>query len=162
MTDSSEWQAIGNQRVRVEGDTVFSRWSGSPSMAEIQGYHAVLERVLAEAGKVYCLIDMRNSERPSPEARQWMTGWARRFQVTALAGFGANFAMRTVATLMSRAVRFFKSDMPVMEFFETEAEARVYLAAERARIAAKKGSAGPRSARRPPRSNPDPQKGSTG
>ena len=34
--------------------------------------------------------------------------------------------------------------------------------AERARIAAKKGSAGPRSARRPPRSNPDPQKGSTG
>ena len=91
-----------------------------------------------------------------------MTEWSRRFHVNAVAGFGASFAVRVAVTLMMRAVRFFKSDMPVMEFFETEAEARVYLAAERARIAAKKGSAGPRSARRPPRSNPDPQKGSTG
>ena len=137
MTDSSEWQAIGNQRVRVEGDTVFSRWSGSPSMAEIQGYHAVLERVIAEKGRVFCLIDMANTHHPPPEARQWLTEWSRRFHIDAIAGFRASFAVRVASTLILRAIRFFKGSALIMEFFETEAEARAFLAAERARLAAR-------------------------
>ena len=132
-TESSEWQAVGNHKVRVEGDIVFSRWQGVGSLAEIQAYHAIVERVIAERGQVYCLIDMSNTGRPTPEARQWMTEWSRRFHVNAVAGFGASFAVRVAVTLMMRAVRFFKGSEFLTEFFETEAEARAFLAAERAR-----------------------------
>jgi hypothetical protein len=137
MTDPSEWQAIGNHKVRVEDDLVFSCWASPGTLAEIQAYHGILERVIAEKGRVFCLIDMANTHHPPPEARQWLTEWSRRFHIDAIAGFRASFAVRVASTLILRAIRFFKGSALIMEFFETEAEARAFLAAERARLAAR-------------------------
>ena len=149
MNDPGAWQSIGNHKLRVEGDIVFSVWDGPSTLAEVQALHAIYERVIAERGRVYCLVDMTNSQRPPPEARQWATEWGRRFHIDAIAGFGASFPLRVASKLLLRAIRFFKGSEFTMEFFETEAEARAFLATERARLAAMGGAAGPRSARRP-------------
>jgi hypothetical protein len=132
MTVPSEWQFFGKHKARVEGDIVYSVWDGPTSLAEVQAHHAVVERVLAERGQVYSLVDVRSSQSPSPEVRQWLAEQSKGYKVAAFALFGASFTMRTLATLMWRAGRILTRDETEIGFFETEAEARAFLAAARA------------------------------
>jgi hypothetical protein len=146
MTVPGEWQPIGdNHKVRVEGDLVYSVWNGPSTLEEVQAYHAIMERVIAEHGRVFCLIDMRKAHRPPPEARKWITEWSQRFRVTAVACFGTSFTVRTFANLLVRAIRLVKGPEGVIAFFDTEAQARAFLRGERARPSAHEASpmAGP-------------------
>lgn len=133
MTDPGEWHRIGNHRIRVEGDLVFSVWDGPSTLEEIQAYHAINERVIAEHGRLFSLIDMRKAHRPPPEARKWITEWSSRFHINAVACFGTSFTVRTFANLLVRAIRLIKGPEGVIAFFDTEAQARAFLDAERAR-----------------------------
>jgi hypothetical protein len=133
MTDASEWQSIGKHRFRVEGDLIYSVWDGPSTLAEIQAANAMIERVIAEHGRAFCLHDMRKAHRPPPDARQWLTEWSARVKVAAVACFGTSFTVRTFATLLVRAIRFLKGPEGILEFFETEAQARAFINAERAR-----------------------------
>lgn len=137
MTSPGEWQFIGNHKIRVEGDIVNSVWDGPSTLAEIQAYHVVLERVIAERGRAFTLIDMRKAHRPPPDGREWITTWSESHELAAVACFGASFTVRTFATLLLRAIRLVKRPGGVMAFFETEAQARAFLAAERARLEAR-------------------------
>lgn len=79
---------------------------------------------------------MRKGHRPPPDARQWITEWRDRYQLTAVACFGASFTVRTFASLLVRAIHLIKkSPGGVMGFFDTEAQARAFLDAQRARRA---------------------------
>jgi hypothetical protein len=135
MTGAGELIRIGNHEVRVEGDIVFTRWDGPATLDEIKAHHAVMERVIAEKGRVFNLIDMRGAHQPPPEARRWMAEWSTRFRVNAVAGFGASFAMRTISMLLVRAIRILRgSEGGPIVFVATEAEARAFLKSERARL----------------------------
>jgi hypothetical protein len=145
MTDPGEWQRIGNHKFLVEGDIVYSVWDGPSTLAEVQAFHGLFERVLAEHGRAFSLIDMRKAHSPTPDTRQWLTEWSERYQIAAVACFGASFTVRTIATLLVRAIRLLrKGPGGVMGFFETEASARAFLNAERARLEARQS--------RPPKS----------
>ena len=134
MSDPGAWRSFGNHKLRVEGDIVFSVWDGPSTLAEVQALHAIYERVIAECGRAYSLIDLRRAQNPPPDARRWINDWSERYQLAAVACFGASFTVRTVATLLVRAIRLVRGPVGgTMDFFETEAQARAFLASQRTR-----------------------------
>jgi hypothetical protein len=134
MSDPGAWRSLGNHKVRVEGDIVFSVWDGPSTLAEVQALHAIYERVIAERGRAYSLIDLRKAHTPPPDTRRWINDWSERYQLAAVACFGASFTVRTVSTLLVRAIRLVRGPIGGrVEFFETEAQARAFLASQRSR-----------------------------
>jgi hypothetical protein len=131
--------AIGTHRVRVEGDTVLTRYIGVPELADVRRIHAHFDRVLAEHGRLFLINDMHRTGIPATATRKWIAEWARNNPVAGLANFGASLPVRALQALILRATALFGAHQPVHPLhFAGEAEAFAWVAARRRQLDAKR------------------------
>ncbi len=123
---------IGTHRLHIEGDTVLTRWIGTPSLDDVRQIHEQIERVIAEHGRVFLMNDMRQSGIPSAQTRQWIAKCALNLPVTGIVNFGASLPIRVLQTLILRASALLGSQ-PSLELVHcgSEAEAFAWVAARR-------------------------------
>ncbi|WP_437314795.1 STAS/SEC14 domain-containing protein [Sorangium sp. So ce385] len=87
---------------------------------------------LSDSGReVLVLSDTRRIGTISPSARKVMASEMRAVRFDAIALFGASFAVRVVSTLAAKSVQILTQQSYPVQFFETEAEARAWLLAQR-------------------------------
>lgn len=124
MTD---WAYVGKHKVRIEGDIFVSINDGPVSLVELKTITGQLRQAVEGNGVRFFMMNLTRADAPSPEARRWMT--QNPYQgVQAVAGYGANRALRFLSDLMRRAMDLLNSTNRRAPFrlFETEAEVLAY------------------------------------
>ncbi|HEY0138691.1 MAG TPA: hypothetical protein VGB85_31620 [Nannocystis sp.] len=123
---------IGPHRLRVEGDTVLTRYIGVPELEHVQEIHRHFERVFAEHGRLFIINDMHHTGVPATATRKWISEWARAHPITGHVSFGASLPIRLLQALVMRASALFsKQPLTAAEHVDGEAEAFAWVAARR-------------------------------
>ncbi len=122
--------------VRIEGDVVFVRVTGSLTLADFMTISNLYRQVQGEHGRLFALFDATRMDGIDREARRDL---GNKKQLTDIlpavtAIFGASFAVRTIGNMIDRARTGLGRTTTVRRFFDTEAQARTYVAQERARL----------------------------
>lgn len=81
--------------------------------------------------RVYVLRDARRGGTLSAATRMYVAQHVDVRRIAAMVTYGSSFQSRTVATMLNKAMRRLHSETGVAVFFETEAEARAWIAADR-------------------------------
>ena len=128
----SNEEAISSHRVRVEGDTVLTRYVGVPEREHVMAIHERFDRVLAEHGRLFVINDMSRSGIPTAEARRWISEWARAHQIDAIVNFGASLPIRMLQSLILNAAALLGTQPSVKTTnCANETEAFAWIAANR-------------------------------
>lgn len=135
MTDAQRIFPIGPHRVELDASGVASLiWHGDVTPEHMRDAMAVLVSC-AEGRPLFVLNDLRGLKEFEAGARKAAAKEARTGVVTAVACFGASFHVRVLLSMVIKAIYLFapsRAGSALVEFFETEAEARAWLAEKRA------------------------------
>lgn len=102
---------------------------GSISPEDIREVFTERARLVAGCPHIYMLIDLSRVTSVSPAARKAVGDRSGGIPVRATAIFGAPFAIRALAALVSRGVQIIKGTRDtLLSFSTTEAEGRAWLA----------------------------------
>ncbi len=94
---------------------------------------------LSDSGReVLVLCDTHRTGTISPSARKVMANEMRAVRFDAIAIFGASFAVRVISTLAAKSVQILTQQSYPVHFFDTEAEARAWLLAQRHAVRARR------------------------
>jgi SpoIIAA-like len=127
-----EFRPLGGHEVKIERDLVFLRIKGVVTLADMMKFLQVQAEVKREHGAVYVLYDSRENTGLDPAARKYATEQGSdEYRVNAAASFGAPFTMRIVVNMLNRAHDMLRREGARVQLFDTEAEARKYLADHR-------------------------------
>jgi hypothetical protein len=123
---------VGPHLVRVDGDTVLTRWIGAPELEHVRCIHQQFEEVLVAHGRLFVINDMRQSGLPSAQARKWIAEWGATHPVAAVVNIGASLPVRALQSLLIRAAGLL-GKKPSIEVVHcrSEAEALAWLDARR-------------------------------
>ena len=107
-------------------------YDGTVDGAMVNALYAQTRRFLLLQPRVFMLVDLTRLSRISAEARKLSAEGSKGLNLRGVAIVGASPLMRVVAGLVSRAVELMgnRADNPT-RFFETEREARAWIAARR-------------------------------
>jgi hypothetical protein len=120
-----------------EGDTVVLIINGIVDGEHLEVTHPRSVAAARQYGYAMTLIDARKATAMSASARRTAAALNRSDPIlSASAIFGANLLTRTLATLLWRAVALLTAQKSDLAFFETEAEARAWLAQQRPKLRA--------------------------
>ena len=120
----------------VDGDWVELELVGSIGLADSTPIHDRLAQILADhGGRAFLLADITRLAGLQPDVRRQMATWNREHRLSATAVFGGSFTVRTIVTLVLKAIRFRDRDAMEVYFAKEEHEARRWLAARRAKQA---------------------------
>lgn len=133
VTDPSSSETI---RLTREGDLVHLQVRGPLDLEQTNVMLEQVARVLREVGRAYLLADMSQLEGILPEARRAVSEFNKTHRVTGCALYGANFATRTLTSLLYQAVRLVGNKHFELEFARDEAAGRRWIDAHRARCSA--------------------------
>lgn len=126
----------GSHTVRVEGDIVFVKRSGETDLIHARAMCEAMSEVLKKYRRGFRLFDLNAAGGFGHDARAWVGEWEKKHQVTALAGFGGSLEIRSMTKLIASAVRTYPGrEAFKAAFYDTEAEARAWLEAERRGLA---------------------------
>jgi hypothetical protein len=115
-----------------EQDVVVARIRGPYDTAVAHYLESIYIDQVNRFGYRLALLYAHETTTITPEARRLMSEWnATRKDPSAGAVIGASFAAKTVANLMSRAVALITRAPAPLNFFDTEAEARYWIDAQR-------------------------------
>lgn len=121
--------------VQVEGDLVVVRTSGTIDESVARYIGALHDELAVSIGYALELQYCHESTTLTHEARHSYFKWNRKRQFPgAVAVVGASFATKTMAMLLTRAVKLAVVAHTEMKFFDTEAEARAWLDEQRTLI----------------------------
>lgn len=81
--------------------------------------------------RVYILRDARKGGLVTPEARAYIATQVDVTRIASMVTYGSSFQTRTVSTMLAKAVQRLKPEAATPQFFETETEARAFIAAHR-------------------------------
>jgi hypothetical protein len=126
-------------RLEVSGDTIMIRAEHELTVEDAERSHEVAQRVFAEHGYLYQIIDAARGRTPSPEVRRRMAEISREID-GAVVIINAGAIMRATATLILGALRYFSGRERPIAFVKDEAEARAWIANHRAERARRKSS----------------------
>lgn len=79
-------------------------------------------------GNVYVLRNGRRGGQTTLETRAYMARAARIERLRAVVSYGTSFYARTLVDMSNRAIRALRHEGPELAFFETEEEARIWIA----------------------------------
>jgi len=123
--------------VSMEDDLLLLRFRCDYDAAVVTYLRAIRATFAERYAYRLILFDVRGAGTVTPEARRMMLAWNKEHSApNAIAIVGANFAMRTVANLVLSAIRTLTKQELGFSFFETEPEARTWLAAQRSKLVA--------------------------
>ncbi|HRI67180.1 MAG TPA: STAS/SEC14 domain-containing protein [Polyangium sp.] len=136
MADSDFASPTATLRVRIEENMVFIRVAGSMTLADFMALSEIYQQLRRERGRFFALFDATRMDGIDREARRAL---GNKKQLTDIlpavtAIFGASFAVRTIGNMIDRARTGLGRTTTVRRFFDTEAQARAYIAQERARL----------------------------
>lgn len=129
---ASEPLRFGPHTLRREADILVLRMNGPFTLEDATQFYAFVEQVHAEHGRCFLLADVAALDNIEMEARRYV---ARRAEghIEAVAAYGANPVIRTVAELLFSAIRLMrKRTSAQLAFVKDEAEGRRWLAERRA------------------------------
>ncbi|WP_438015355.1 STAS/SEC14 domain-containing protein [Sorangium sp. So ce315] len=92
---------------------------------------AACRRINDSGRDVLMLCDSRHMGTVPAPTRKAMADGFRPVRFIAIAVFGASFTVRVISTLAIKSIQILNRQAYPVEFFETEAEARAWLAAQR-------------------------------
>lgn len=132
------WQSIGPHRYYAHGDVVFFECQGALNRPGIVHMLDLVERLQAELGRVYLIIDASAAQPLLPEARQYALEWHRTHRTRGFAVlFGANVLVRAGVALVNAATRLLvRRDVVAEAFVKTEAEAWALICSDREKLLA--------------------------
>lgn len=129
----SDWYQQGKHWLRRDGDAVFWRVLGDIDLDEMHGYLLLGERVIAEHGRTFLLMDTAHARSVSAEARRFQAEWLRTHDAsrgrTVL--YGASVMLRALMLLIVRTSQIFAKQTPRIDVVASEREALAWLAAQR-------------------------------
>ncbi len=132
----SEDTPVGPHFIRDEGDIFVWILHGTVEVEHVQVTYQRSVDLARQYGYCLNLFDSRHGGSVSAEARRVSGELSRRSPlISATAIFGANLLMRTLTTLLWRAVAMLTHQKTDLEFFATEPEARAWLALQRPKLA---------------------------
>ncbi|MCY1072084.1 STAS/SEC14 domain-containing protein [Nannocystis sp. RBIL2] len=123
----------GTVRLTREGDVVHLQICGSLDLEQTRQMLDRVGQVSREMGRAYLLADLTQLVSIPHDSRRAIGVWSKTHHATAAALYGANFAMRTVTSLLFQAVRLIGNKHFELEFARDEATARRWIDAHRAR-----------------------------
>jgi hypothetical protein len=126
-----ETHQVGVNTVYVDGDLVHTVCNGETTLAMVQEYFPLVERVLAEKGRVFLLADASKTIAISSEARRYITEWSKTHRLTAVANVVTSPVARAMMTMVTRAMNLLGQPSPRTVFVSTLAEAQAFVAAQR-------------------------------
>lgn len=134
---------IGTHWVRIDGDTVFTRWIGTPELEDIIKLDAQFRLVASQHEWVFLIHDMSRSGLPSRETRRWIANWLVEHPLAGIVSFGASLPVRVLQSLLSRGASLLgrKPTVPSAQV-ESEAEAFAWVAARRRQLTQQPGQPG--------------------
>lgn len=127
-------------RLTREGDIVHLQICGPLDLGRATQMLELVGQVQRETGRAYLLADLTQLEGIPADARRAIGEWSKTNIATAAALYGANFAARTLTSLLYQAVRIVGNKQFELEFARDEAAGRRWLDAHRA----SHGGEGPR------------------
>src|SRR3954464_10818080 len=99
---------VGTHTVQIEGEVLVSRIRGTFTVADAAAYFVLVDRVLAEHGRYFMLMDMSQADAVPAETRRLAAAYGRLPPAGGMAIWGSSVAIRTVFTLVARGVALFR------------------------------------------------------
>jgi hypothetical protein len=136
MSDPPPVLHVGSHRVRFEPpDLVCVSWEGAVMPAHITALYDAMETFAAGRPRLLMLHDLRRSGSLDRETRRLTIEDPRARLIAAHANVGGSFPLRVLATMLWKAMHAISGGHQARAgFFDSEAEARAWLLAERARL----------------------------
>lgn len=128
---------IGPHPVEREGDILVVHWLGKATLGSVTQVYERIEQLIAEQGYALVLYDMRQTEQPNSDTRQWIGRWARKQEpgTLAVAAYGMSAPLRAMMHLVYHAIEIFQGTQAMRrQLFGEEVQARSWLAVQRAQI----------------------------
>ncbi len=130
---------IGPHLVEIEDDVFIVHWrDNNPELGPLVQVYDRLAQFITERGYALALFDLRLAGIPSSELRRFVAQWARQREpdTWAIASYGTSTPLWALMVLVNRALALFQGPGPALAgLFKRESDARVWLAAQRARLA---------------------------
>lgn len=123
----AEWGYVGKHRVRIDGDVFVTINEGPVALKEMCAIMDQIKHAVDHDGVRFLLMNLARAEAPTPDTRRWMT--KNPYQgISAVAGYGANRALRFMSDLMRKAMDLLNphNQRTPFRLFDTETEARAY------------------------------------
>jgi hypothetical protein len=116
---------FGAHSIRKQDDLLTMTIGREISLDDIKQLIAACDEAVALYGRFGVIADVRALHSIAPEARRFAGGWSNVEQGYGVAVFGASLPMRTLISLLSRAMELFMRRRHGSElgFFKTEQEA---------------------------------------
>jgi hypothetical protein len=131
--------SLGRNRVAFEPpDTVFEVLYGDISGEDMSQVLEASKQWVETDTDIYFLVDLSNAGTISPEARNVIRTGRARPNIRGAALFGASFQMRVVSTFVTRALFLLDKISYEINYLDTEAQARAWLATLRKKHAREK------------------------
>lgn len=131
---------IGPHLIEIEDDVFLVRWRDhNPELGPLVQVYERLTRFIAERGYALALFDLRLAGIPGSELRRHAGQWGRQQkpETLVIASYGMSTPLRALMILINRALNLFQGPGPALTaLFNTESEARAWLAVQRPRLAA--------------------------
>jgi hypothetical protein len=122
---------VGRHRLEYEPpDIVHIHYDGPVELEHFKEFDAAITSIPPPT-RVYLLRDARQGGFVGPETRKYIAENVDVNKVAASVTYGSSFQTRTVTTMMKLAHRRLQSGGPETVFFDTEDEARAWIAEHR-------------------------------
>lgn len=122
-------------RSSLEGDLVVLHLEGDYTVEGTKYVYAMSEMVAAEYGYHLQLMNVSKAGPITPDARRWLLVNGKATKLPGAAAIvGSNFAIRTLAQMVIRALHTLTKTPTSIRFFDHEDDARQWLAQERVRL----------------------------
>ncbi|MBK9266446.1 MAG: hypothetical protein IPM54_42495 [Polyangiaceae bacterium] len=126
-SEADRQRQVGRHRLTIEPpDLIYLHIDGDVDLEHIKAFVAAI-RELPSSTKVYVLRDARKSGLITLRAREYVLKHVESGRVGAFISFGAPFHVRTMITMIAKAVRLLRDGSLVVGFTDTEAEARAWI-----------------------------------
>ncbi|HPH27103.1 MAG TPA: hypothetical protein PLA87_09675 [Pseudomonadota bacterium] len=126
---------LGMHRYYEEGDTLFFQGRGPLSLQEMQRLLEQLDQLGQRQGYVLLVCDVSHGIEMPPGVRHWLSEWQKNNPKLAIGTtivIGASLIIRTLITMMNRAMALLGKTEGTLLFVKSEEEARSLLPTQRA------------------------------
>ncbi len=132
-----ELPSISGHRLFRDGPLLVYRQHETFSLDDAKASTVVYSQVIAEDGYLLLLLDFREGGGADAEVRRHLAHWGKdNADRLCIAAVGGNFVLRTTLTLVLTAAKVLGGQQPTVQFFGSEDDARAWLAAQGANLAA--------------------------
>jgi hypothetical protein len=127
-----EEKRVGRHFIRVESDNFMTlEFNGAISQAETAAVVEAIDGRLLAQGRLFLLCFVANTGGMAPEARAELKRRPKNLPPSYIAYVGAPYAKRVILEMLLRATAALTRAKTTHRFFENEAAAREWLAAQR-------------------------------